>query len=550
MIMPRRSWMFCVAAVLGTVLWFVLLAQRPLFDPDEGRYAEIPREMLNGGDWVIPHLNALVYLEKPPLQYWLTALAFRALGQSEFPARLCTGLAGYLALLTVFLVGRDLWGSDAGLRAALFTAASALFVLLGHQLTLDMLLSFWLLAALGCFLAAQARRDGPRRWRGWMLGCWAAMALAVLTKGLIGVVIPGATLGAYLVWQRDWTLLRRLNFRWGLPLFTAIAAPWFVLAARANPQFLQFFFIREHFLRFATPIEHRTQPWWFFVPVLAMGVMGWLPQAVRALSAVPGLRVPRGQFDALRLLWIWCVFVLVFFSISDSKLIPYILPAIPALALLCAGRERGDSRTALLMGALLSLASSVGVLAYASGVWSSAETWQLLDLIRPMLFCLCALLALGALLAAALTLRGRPLAALIALSGAWFLASASFLVAANAAQSLYSAKDIALAVRRATAEPAGAPGVPVFAVQAYQQSLAFYLQRPLILVDYRDEFDLGLSQDPERGIATLRQFAAVWQPSPEGLAVLPPRSRERLSELGLPMREVARFPDRVVISRR
>jgi 4-amino-4-deoxy-L-arabinose transferase-like glycosyltransferase len=550
MIMPRRSWMFCVAAVLGTVLWFVLLAQRPLFDPDEGRYAEIPREMLNGGDWVIPHLNALVYLEKPPLQYWLTALAFRALGQSEFPARLCTGLAGYLALLTVFLVGRDLWGSDAGLRAALFTAASALFVLLGHQLTLDMLLSFWLLAALGCFLAAQARRDGPRRWRGWMLGCWAAMALAVLTKGLIGVVIPGATLGAYLVWQRDWTLLRRLNFRWGLPLFTAIAAPWFVLAARANPQFLQFFFIREHFLRFATPIEHRTQPWWFFVPVLAVGVMGWLPQAVRALSAVPGLRVPRGQFDALRLLWIWCVFVLVFFSISDSKLIPYILPAIPALALLCAGRERGDSRTALLMGALLSLASSVGVLAYASGVWSSAETWQLLDLIRPMLFCLCALLALGALLAAALTLRGRPLAALIALSGAWFLASASFLVAANAAQSLYSAKDIALAVRRATAEPAGAPGVPVFAVQAYQQSLAFYLQRPLILVDYRDEFDLGLSQDPELGIATLRQFAAVWQPSPEGLAVLPPRSRERLSELGLPMREVARFPDRVVISRR
>jgi 4-amino-4-deoxy-L-arabinose transferase-like glycosyltransferase len=550
MIMRRRSWMFCVAAIFGTVLWFALLAQRPLFDPDEGRYAEIPREMLSGGDWVIPHLNALVYLEKPPLQYWLTALAFRALGQSEFPARLCPGLAGYLALLTVFLVGRDLWGFDAGLRAALFTAASALFVLLGHQLTLDMLLSFWLLAALGCFLAAQARRDGPRPWRGWMLGCWAAMALAVLTKGLIGVLIPGATLGAYLAWQRDWTLLRRLNFRWGLPLFTAIAVPWFVLAARANGEFLQFFFIREHFLRFATPIEHRTQPWWFFVPVLVVGIVAWLPQAVRALLVPPGSRVQRGQFDAVRVLWIWCVFVLVFFSISDSKLIPYILPAIPALALLCAGRERGDSRAALLMGALLSLASSVGVLAYASGVWSSVEARQLLVLIRPMLFCLCALLALGALLAAALTLRGRPLAALIALSGAWFLASASFLVAANAAQSLYSAKDIALAVRRAAAEPAGAPGVAVFAVQAYQQSLAFYLQRPLVLVDYRDEFDLGLSQDPELGIATLRQFAAVWQPIAQGLAVLPPQSRERLSELGLPMREVARFPDRVVISRR
>jgi 4-amino-4-deoxy-L-arabinose transferase-like glycosyltransferase len=541
--------MFCAAAIFGTVLWFALLAQRPLFDPDEGRYAEIPREMLNGGDWVIPHLNALVYLEKPPLQYWLTALAFRALGQSEFPARLCTGLAGYLALLTVFLVGRDLWGFDAGLRAALYTAASALFVLLGHQLTLDMLLSFWLLAALGCFLAAQARRDGPRSWRGWMLGCWAAMALAVLTKGLIGVLIPGATLGAYLAWQRDWTLLRRLNFRWGLPLFTAIAAPWFVLAARANGEFLRFFFIREHFLRFATPIEHRTQPWWFFVPVLVVGIMAWLPQAVRALLVPPGSRVPRGQFDALRLLWIWCVFVLVFFSISDSKLIPYILPAIPALALLCAGRERGDRRPALLLGALLSLASGAAVLAYASGVWSSPEARQLLGMIRPMLFCMCALLLLGALLAAALTWRGRPLAALIALSGAWFLASASFLVAAIAAQSLYSAKDIALAVRRAAVEPAGVPGIPVFAVQAYQQSLAFYLQRPLVLVDYRDEFDLGLSQDPQRGIVNLRQFAAVWAPIAQGFAILPPRSRDRLSELGLPMHEVARFPDRILISR-
>jgi 4-amino-4-deoxy-L-arabinose transferase-like glycosyltransferase len=549
MIMSRRSWVFCVAVILGTVLWFALLGERPLFDPDEGRYAEIPREMLNGGDWVIPHLNALVYLEKPPLQYWLTALAFQALGQSEFAARLCTGLAGYLALLTVFLVGRDLWGFDAGLRAALLTAASALFVLLGHQLTLDMLLSFWLLAALGCFLAAQARRDIPRRWRGWMLGCWAAMALAVLTKGLIGVLIPGATVGAYLAWQRDWTLLRRLNFRWGLPLFTAIAAPWFVLAARANAHFLRFFFIREHFLRFATPIEHRTQPWWFFMPVLVVGIMAWLPQAARALLVVPGQRVQRGQFDALRLLWIWCVFVLVFFSISDSKLIPYILPAIPALALLCAGGERGDSRSALLMGAFLSLASAVGVLVYASGVWSSAEARQLLILIRPMLFCMCALLAFGALLAAALALRGRPLAALSALSGAWFLSSVSILVAGNAAQSLYSAKDIALSLRRAAAEPAGGPGVPVFAVQAYQQSLAFYLQRPLVLVDYRDEFDLGLSQDPQRGIASLRQFAAVWRPIAQGLAVLPPRSRERLSELGLPMREVARFPDRVVISR-
>ena len=359
--------MLGAAAVLCSVLWFALLAERPLFDPDEGRYAEIPREMLSGGDWVIPHLDALVYLEKPPLQYWLTALTFRALGQNEFTARLCTGIAGYLSLVTVFFLGRKLWGFDAGVRAALYCSASTLFVLLGHQLTLDMLLCFCLVAVLGCFLMAQAGGETQRPWRSWMLGCWTAMALALLAKGLIGVLIPAFSLSAYVIWQRDWAVLRRLNLRWGLPLFMAVAAPWFMLAARADRHFLMFFFVREHFLRFLTPIEHRTQPWWFFAPVLVVGIMPWLPQAARALASLPANRVPRGRFDAARLLWVWSAFVLIFFSLSDSKLIPYILPAVPALALLCAGR--GDGRSSLPAGALLSLASCVGLLAYASGRW-------------------------------------------------------------------------------------------------------------------------------------------------------------------------------------
>jgi 4-amino-4-deoxy-L-arabinose transferase-like glycosyltransferase len=555
--MVRKSSIFGIAAVSCTLLWFALLAGRPLFDPDEGRYAEIPSEMLSGGDWVIPHLNALVYLEKPPLQYWLTALAFRGFGQNEFAARLCTGLAGFLSLATVFFVGRKLWGIDAGVRALLFTSASTLFVLLGHQLTLDMLLSFFLTAALGCFLLAQAqaqaqaqaRRGSLVAGRVWMLGCWAAMAFAMLTKGLIGMLIPAATLIVYVVWQRDWTLLRRLNLRWGLPLFTAIAAPWFVLAARANPQFLRFFFVREHFQRFLTPIEHRTQPWWFFAPVLVVGIMPWLPQAVRALASPLADRAPRGQFDAARVLWIWCVFVLIFFSCSDSKLIPYILPAVPALALLCAGRKAGDGRAGVLAGALLSLASCAGILAYASGRWSSAEARGLLLLIRPMLWWTCILLTAGALISISCVLRGRPRAALAGLCISWFLASGTILVAANAAQSLFSAKDIALALRLRTAA-SGAVDVPIFAVQSYQQSLIFYLQRPVVLVDYRDEFDLGLTQDPSRGIATLRQFADAWQPLSDGFAVMPPGTRDRLSVLGVPMREIARFPDRVIMSRR
>lgn len=555
MITLRKSWMLGAGAALCTVLWFALLARRPLFEPDEGRYAEIPREMLSGGGWVIPHLNGLVYLEKPPLQYWFTALCFRALGETEFSARLCTGLAGFLTLAIVFLVGRYLWGSRAGMRAVLYTSASTLFVLLGHQLTLDMLLSFFLTAALACFLAAQARRDDPGQGRPWMLGCWGAMALAVLTKGLVGVVIPGAALGAYMVWQRDWTVLRRLSARWGLPLFTVIAAPWFVLAARANPQFLRFFFVREHFQRFLTTIEHRTEPWWFFVPVLVVGIMPWLPQAGCALIGTLKQRIPRGRFDAARLLAAWCVFVMVFFSASDSKLIPYILPVIPALALLCAGRRDGDSRGSLLAGAFLSLAAALAMLVYASGGWNRVESMELLMRIRPMLMGTGVVLGAGALAGAACALKARPraeaaaFAGLTALCGAWFLGSAGILVAANGAQALYSAKDVALELRRASA-PAGLAGVPVFAVQAYQQSLPFYLRRTVTLVDYRDEFDLGLTQNPHDGIATLQQFGRVWQELGAGFAVMRPGTRDRLSGLGVPMREVAQFPERVIVSRR
>jgi 4-amino-4-deoxy-L-arabinose transferase-like glycosyltransferase len=553
MVLLRKSWMVWSAALGGTVLWFALLAGRPLFDPDEGRYAEIPREMLSGGDWVTPHLNALVYLEKPPLQYWLTALTFEGFGQNEFTARLCTGVAGFLSLITVFLLGRTLWGLDAGVRALSYTAASMLFVLLGHQLTLDMLLSFFLLAALSCFLLAQVRRENSGHWRSWMLGCWAAMALAVLTKGLIGVLIPAATLGLYVLWQRDWPLLQKLNLRWGLPLFAAIAAPWFVLAARGNAQFLRFFFIREHFQRFLTPIEHRSEPWWFFVPVLIVGVAPWLPQAARALTSSHEHRLPQGDFDAPRMLWIWCIFVFIFFSFSDSKLIPYILPVVPALALLCASNEAADSRRSLMAGALLSLTFSAGIAAYAGGWWSSESGRPLLLLIRPVLVATIVLPALGAIVCFVCAGRGRPRMALTALSVAWFLSAGSILLAADAAQALFSAKDVALALRRQAARDGdgGVPvEVPIFAVQSYQQSLPFYLRRPVVLVDYRDEFDLGLTQEPQRGIATLRQFADLWLPLRRGFAVMPPGTRDKLSAWGLPMREIARFPDRVIVSRR
>jgi 4-amino-4-deoxy-L-arabinose transferase-like glycosyltransferase len=540
----QNKW-WVLAAGGFTVLWFAMLFGRPLYDPDEGRYAEIPREMLAGGDWIVPHLDGFVYLEKPPLQYWITALSLAVCGQSEGGARLYTGLCGYLALVLVFLIGQRLWGFDAGIKALLLTAGSIGFVLLGHQLTLDMSLCFWLLCSLACFVFAQSRRHEPRAAGVLMLGCWSAMALAVLTKGLIGVVIPAFTVLAYALWQRDLVALQRLNLRWGLPLFLALAVPWFVLAARRNAEFLQFFFIREHFQRFLTPIEQRSEPWWFFAPVLIVAVLPWLSRAVQALADGWRAAAPRGQFDPRRLLWIWSVFVLVFFSLSDAKLIPYILPAIPTLALLCAAPKTRGRFDHLLAGAALSLAFAVGTAAYASASWGSPNGRALAALLRPALLCTSGAMCLGALATALLARRGRRLAALACLSGAWFVAAITITLGAIGAQQFFSAKDIAAALTGA------APSVPIYTVQTYAQSLPFYLRREVTLVDYRDEFALGQRLHSGSSLPGLDDFSRQWLALADGFAMMPVDTRDRLMAAGLPMREFAQFPNRIVlVSRR
>ena len=535
----------CVLGVCAaSIIWFAMLNGRSLYDPDEGRYAEIPREMLLNHDWIIPHLNGLVYLEKPPLQYWLTALSFRFLGETEFAARLCTGLAGFLSLAIVFFLGRRLWGIAAGYKAVLLTAASTLFVLLGHQLTLDMLLSFWLLAFLACFLMAQLEYDSPRSRACWMSGCWSAIALAVLTKGLIGIVAPAATVLTYLLWQGDRRVLRRLNLRWGVPLLALIAVPWFVLAARANPAFLQFFIVREHFQRFLTPIEQRNEPWWFFFAVLIIGILPWAPTAARSLILAVRQRMPRGEFDAAAVLLSWCAFMFLFFSFSNAKLITYILPVVPALALLCARPVRGG-RVDVGLGAALTLLSGAAILLATNSPWQSSKVAAVAVYARTALLGTGAVLTLGALATFELLRRRRDFAALSILCAAWFLTSLGITIGATDSQAAFSAKAAALALKSAAAAEA-----PVFSIQLYDQTLPFYLGRTVTLVSYRDEFSLGLDQDPARGIAEMTEFSRRWQELPQGYAVMRPLTRDLLLAQGLPMREIAQFENRVVESRR
>ena len=456
-----------IVALIFTISWFSLLAYRPLFEPDEGRYAEIPREMVAGGDWVTPHLNGLTYIEKPPLQYWLTAITFKVFGENDFTARLCTGLAGYLCILLIGHVAASLWGVRASHRALLLISSSSLYVLLGHQLTLDMTLSLWMTLCLCCFLLAQNHDSTTRQARLLMLASWGSMALAVLTKGLIGVVVPACTILVYALWQRDSTVIRRLNLGPGLALFGALTLPWFVLEARATPGFMQFFFVREHFQRFLTPIEHRSGPWWFFIPVLGIGILPWLPLGLRALLLPARPPLPRGQYDARRVLQAWCLFVLIFFSMSDAKLIPYILPAVPALVLLCASREiSARERIDIFFGACLSLAAGVGIFLYADGICISSTL--LSRTLRHALFPAALIVIVAGVLALCL-LQKRLAASLSVLCVGWYCACGCLLLAAADAQELFSSRNVAVSLSSVPAT------VPIFSVRTYEQALPFYL---------------------------------------------------------------------------
>ncbi|GFE59729.1 phospholipid carrier-dependent glycosyltransferase [Geobacter sp. AOG2] len=361
--------MVILAIVLG-IPFFQFLGGLPLIDPDEGRYAEIPREMLEQGDFVTPTLNYVKYFEKPPLLYWLNAASFKLSGLTEHAARFPSALCGLLTILATYIIARRLYGRRTALIAALILGTSAGFVLQSRIILTDMLLTFCLTAALGAFIIAsqrEGRRSTPLPWYVFYLFC----ALAVLAKGLIGIVFPAGIIFFYLLLGGRWKLLGEMRIVTGLALLLAIAAPWFVAVSLKNPEFARFFFIHEHFERFTSTVHGRYQPFWFFLPVLAATMLPWsffIPGALR--------RAWRDRhhddYQAGLYLLIWAVLIFLFFSKSDSKLVPYILPIFPPLAILIANRIDGAldghgrelKLASLLLGMTLIILGVMG-LAYA-----------------------------------------------------------------------------------------------------------------------------------------------------------------------------------------
>ena len=503
------------------VLWFGTLDEREFFNPDEGRYAEIPREMLETGDWVTPRLNGLKYFEKPALQYWITAASYWAFGQQEWVARLWPAVSGLLTLLLVYYTGRRLAGVRAGVTTAALLASTFQFFVFSQILTLDMGLTFFLTLALSAFIASQDRRGTPAQRRNYALITWIAMALAVLSKGLVGAVLPALVLVVYILVQRDWKLLGRLHWGWGLPAFLLVVAPWFVAVQLRNPEFFQFFFVHEHFGRFALSEHHRPGAWYYFVGVLLIGSLPWSWAYLRAtLRAWQTPALKNFDIDPLRLLVIWVVVITLFYSLSASKLPGYVLPVYPALALLLGSDVARDwLSTRYLLGMV---ASGIVIAIAAPFVTHIPKFAAAADLIVPYIPWGVAggcTLAAGSLLTL-ITLRRHRVLALCAVGFGTLLSFQVLLTGTESIEDAFSSESLVEIVLDKIGDFDAE--APFYSLDMYDHSLPHHLGRTFTVVQYQDELALGSAQEPQRIVATIAAFRKRWQAHAQAYAIMPP----------------------------
>jgi 4-amino-4-deoxy-L-arabinose transferase-like glycosyltransferase len=508
-------------------------------DPDEGRYAEIGREILALKDWLIPHLNALPYLEKPPLVYWLTALSFSGLGLTETAARLPAALSALAGVYLTYFLGRALFSPGAGFLAAVVLATFPGYVVLGRLLTLDMTFTLFLNLGVGLGYLALTRGSG-----GLWLWAYLALALAVLAKGPAALVLAGLVWGSWLVFRgltspplpqpspphpdplppaggegtKSGDGLGRLGAIARQPwkslvqprawlLSALIVLPWFAYVQWRHPGFFRFFILEHHLGRYLTPAIH-PEPIYYYLPVLLAMTLPWCLLLPWALTA--GRRRPGDPHRAFLL--IWAAVVLAFFSLSRGKLAPYILPALPPLA--------------LALGEAFSHVMGPGRLPLDRGLRITLLVWGVGGLIlvalyfRPPGALARELARLGpfssSLLAGLAAFTLAPLLALL-----WRQAGVLFLGALLLAAMIPAGVE-AVSWQRSPRElgrlvqDRWQPGAALIGVHLYSPGLSFYSGQIFHLLDFSSELDFGRRLRPESGLffANRRDLAALAQARP------------------------------------
>jgi 4-amino-4-deoxy-L-arabinose transferase-like glycosyltransferase len=467
-----RSTYAATAVVLGVagLVLFLRLGSYALWDPDEGRHAEVAREVLASRDWagwITPRLNDEPYREKQIFFYWATAAAYAVVGVNELGARLVSALAALATVIAIFAWSMPRWGPRAAALAAVVLVTSVEFIVLGRFASVDMLLTFFVTAGI---LAVE--RWGATAHPAWLLVVTLAAALGMLTKGLAAPVLIAVVGLVHLATSGRLALLRPRPLGLALLLFVAVVAPWHLTALRLDPDYLRQLYLEGHLGRFTgTERTLHHEPFWFYVPVLLVGFFPWS-------TLLPATLWRRDADPDTRLCLVWAAVPFVLFSASASKLGTYVLPCLPPLALLT-GRmldraldgERIETPIRvglwLVVGVFAIVPFVVVVLAHRAWDGALADT-ALLSL---------ALLPVAAALGLALRSDGPPRALATVALGILFLVCGFYGAGAAPVSRLLSAAPLAETIARVV--PTN-DAVPVVAYAIRAPSLIFYLRRPII----------------------------------------------------------------------
>lgn len=529
-----------VISVVFGVFFMIFLGSFPLREPDEGRYAEIPREMLEKGDFVTPYLNHVKYFEKPPLHYWVNAASLSVFGRTEFAARFPSALLGLGGVLLTYFFGRRVFGRREGLYSAVILGSSLGYLVLGRMNSIDMTLTFCMAACLGFFLVAS--RYGEQRKGLFYHLFYFFAALTVLAKGLIGIVLPGGIIFCYLLCTKRWRLLREMRLVTGSLLFFAVCAPWFILVSLKNPEFPRFFFIHEHFERFLTKVHHRYEPPWFFIPVILLGMIPWTFILPEALKNIWKTRDHRKIYLAL-----WFGVIFAFFSASSSKLIPYVLPVFPALAMLLGAaiseafeRNEGSLQRYFLAAVLFLFVAGAGFALY------------------PVLTANPKIGLVGALLTGAVFFTGGLSSLAFFLQGRreilFVLLGLTSCLASIVGPPVIFARSIEKKSTRALAYLVRDryPDLPLVTYGIYRQDLPFYSGKRVIVAGPSGELEFGSKLEKDPGwFIDKPAFYTLWESPRQILTVISRNDLALLrSVVETPVRVVAGWGETVLITNR
>jgi 4-amino-4-deoxy-L-arabinose transferase-like glycosyltransferase len=496
-----------------------------LKEPDEGRYAEIPREMIELKDYVVPHLNYVRYFEKPPLFYWAVAASYKAFGESEWSVRLPNALSALICVIALYLCIRRWFGERVAFLSSVVLQSSFGFFAMARIVTIDMFFTLWTSLALLFFWGYYKER---KPFFIYLFYC--ALALATLAKGPVVLILMGATLIAYLLTEGNIAFLKEMKFLKGLLIYGILTVPWIVLISLKEKEFLYFFFIDQHVLRFLTTKHRRSGPFYYFIPVLLGGMFPWslfIPRAVVSLWSR----------KELRLLFIWSGVVFVFFSVSSSKLPPYILPLFPSLSVIIASlfadkwEQSAKRRHEIVAYALVFLVFSTSAFIQGNSAFFpliGAISPDARDIVNGLQGFSIAVSVVSLVLAGLFLCRRSAeysfiFQSLILYS---FFAVLILILNANTIDKVNTTKKLATMINQE-----GSKVEYLFTYGTFEETLPFYTKRPVLVVSFKGELEMGSGyEDAKRFFLTEEEFLRLFDGRQGAYCVVRGRKLEWLKE--------------------